>query len=126
MAAAAPTSDVPEEVTLDLDMSEDVAEEAPAPAPKKKAAKAKKDDLKKIEGIGPKIAEHLTNGGIVTFADLAAAPISRLEEILEAAGPRYRMHNPATWPQQAGLAAEGKWDELEKLQDELDGGKPKE
>ncbi len=125
MAAAAPASDVPEEVTLDLDMSEDVKEEAPAPVAKK-ASKAKKDDLRKIEGIGPKIAEHLGNGGIITFADLAGAKIERLQEILDNAGPRYRMHNPATWSQQADLAANGKWDELEKLQDELDGGKPKE
>ncbi|MEJ6796117.1 MAG: 50S ribosomal protein L21, partial [Flavobacteriales bacterium] len=28
-----------------------------------------------------------------------------------------------TWPAQAKMAAEGKWDELKKWQDELDGGK---
>jgi len=33
------------------------------------------------------------------------------------------MHDPGSWPQQAGLAAEGKWDELQTLQDNLDGGK---
>jgi len=36
---------------------------------------------------------------------------------------RYKMHDPTTWPKQAKLAADGKWDELKKLQDELDGGK---
>ncbi len=99
-------------------------EEAPkaAPAPKA-AAKGAKDDLKKIEGVGPKIAEHLNNGGLMTFADVAAAPVERLQEILDAAGPRYRIHNPGSWPEQAALARDGKWDELQELQDRLDGGK---
>lgn len=99
---------------------------APAAPAAKAPAKGKKDDLRKIEGIGPKIAEHLGAGGIITFADLAAAPISQLKEILEKAGPRYKMHIPDTWPQQAKLAADGNWDELKVLQDKLDGGRPLE
>jgi large subunit ribosomal protein L27 len=86
-------------------------------------ASGKPDDLKKIEGIGPKIAELLIAEGIITFADLAAASVERIQEILDAAGPRYRVHNPSTWAQQADLAANGKWDELDALQKELDGGK---
>lgn len=82
-----------------------------------------KDDLKKIEGIGPKIAEHLNKGGIHTFADLGKAKQARLKEILAAAGPRYKMHNPGSWPKQSKLAAKGKWNELKALQDKLDGGK---
>ncbi len=89
----------------------------------KKKKKVKLDDLKVIEGIGPKIEGLLKDGGIKTWADLAAAPVSRLQEILTAAGDRYRMHKPDTWPQQAGLAAKGDWDALDKLQDELNGGK---
>ena len=81
------------------------------------------DDLKKIEGIGPKIAGLLNDAGIVTFANLADAKIDDLKKILDDAGSRYRMHDPSTWPQQAKLAADGKWDELQKLQDELDGGR---
>jgi len=81
------------------------------------------DDLKKIEGIGPKISELLQNGGIKTFAQLADAKVEKLKEILEAAGSRYKMHDPTTWPQQSALAATGKWDELKVLQDELQGGK---
>lgn len=92
-------------------------------APKKAAAKTAADDLKKIEGIGPKIAEVLQEGGIATFAELAAAKPAAIKEILEKAEGNYAAHDPGTWPKQAKLAAAGKWDELKKLQDELDGGK---
>ena len=87
----------------------------------KEATKA--DDLKKIEGIGPKIAGILNESGIVTFEDLANTEVDKLKEILSEAGSRYKMHDPTTWPQQAKLAAEGKWDELKEWQDKLDGGK---
>ena len=91
-----------------------------APAKKAPAKKAAKDDLKKIEGIGPKIAETLTAAGIATFADLAKAKPAKISEIIE--GVRGN-HVPDTWPKQAKMAADGKWDELKKWQDELDGGK---
>ncbi len=98
-------------------------EEAAAAAPKaaKKAEGA--DDLKKIEGIGPKCAEHLNAGGIHTFDDLAKAKLADVKDILEKAGPRYNIIDPTTWAEQATLASAGKWDELKVLQDELDGGK---
>ena len=83
---------------------------------------AKPDDLKKIEGIGPKIAEILISNGIKTFSDLASAEAEKIREMLKEAGGRFASHNPETWPAQAKLAADGKWDELKKWQDELDGG----
>ncbi len=88
------------------------------PAAKKATGKA--DDLKKIEGIGPKIASTLVEAGIATFADLAKAKPEAISEII--AGVRGN-HVTDTWPAQAKLAADGKWDELKKWQDELDGGK---
>ncbi len=94
------------------------------PQKKKLAVKRiKKDDLKKIEGIGPKIASILIEKQIDTFEKLSVTAVSILEEILKEAGSRYKMHKPDTWPQQAKLAFENKWDELKKLQDKLDGGK---
>jgi large subunit ribosomal protein L21 len=87
-------------------------------APKKSTAKA--DDLKKIEGIGPKIASTLADAGIVTFADLAKADSAKVSEII--ADVRGN-HVTDTWPAQAQMAADGKWDELKKWQDELNGGK---
>ncbi|WP_291962299.1 50S ribosomal protein L21 [Maribacter sp.] len=94
---------------------------APVAAPKAKAKKAsaKGDDLKKIEGIGPKIAETLNNAGISTFAELAKTDAAKISEII--ADVRGN-HVTDTWPKQAELAADGKWDELQKWQDELDGG----
>lgn len=91
----------------------------------KKAVKAdsKPDKLTKVEGIGPKIAEKLNEAGFMTFKDVANATLEQLKAVLDEAGSRYRMHDPGTWAEQADLAANGKWDELEKLQDELDGGK---
>jgi predicted flap endonuclease-1-like 5' DNA nuclease len=85
-------------------------------------ASSKKDDLTKVEGIGPKIKELLYNAGIYTFEQLSKTATDKLKQILDDAGPRYRMHKPLTWAQQAKMAAEGKWDELKKWQDELKGG----
>lgn len=100
-----------------------IAVKAAAPAPAAPSAKAKKDDLKKVEGVGPKIASLLNEAGIITFAQLAATSADRIKEILSDAGSRFSFHDPTTWPQQASMAAEGKWDELKELQDKLDGGK---
>lgn len=95
-----------------------------AVATKPKASKkTAKDDLKKIEGIGPKIAAILVANGIKTFQDLGQAKVKQLEAILKAEGPRYSMHKPSSWPKQAKLAASGKWEQLKVLQDKLDGGK---
>ncbi len=100
------------------------AKAAPAAtSPSPSTGSSKPDDLRKIEGIGPKIAEHLSAAGIITFADLASANIDKLKEVLTNAGPRFKMHDPQTWPQQAELARDGKWDELQVLQDKLDGGR---
>ncbi len=87
---------------------------------KKSATKA--DDLTKVEGVGPKIAGLLVDAGIKSFALLAKASSKKLTSILDAAGPRYKMHNPKSWPEQAKLAKNGEWDKLQKLQDKLKGG----
>ena len=93
---------------------------APKAKPAAKKATGKPDDLKKIEGIGPKIASTLVEAGISTFAQLAKTKSEKISEII--ANVRGN-HVTDTWPAQAKLAAEGKWDELKKWQDELDGGK---
>ncbi len=92
-----------------------------AKASVKVAAKAiiKNDDLKVIEGVGPKMATILNEAGIITFKQLATTKVTTLREILAAAGPRYKMHNPSNWAKQAKLAAAGRMDELKNLKVEL-------
>ncbi|NQU51685.1 MAG: 50S ribosomal protein L27 [Bacteroidetes bacterium] len=76
-----------------------VLEEKPvAEAPKEEA---KGDDLKKLEGVGPKLAEILVEAGIVTYADLAGSSVEKLKVILEAAGSRYASKDPAPWIEEA-------------------------
>ena len=96
-----------------------------APKASKKAApkkSSKGDDLKKIEGAGPKAAEALVNAGLDTFAKVAKTDAAKLSEILTEASSRLSHIVTDTWPKQAALAADGKWDELKELQDRLEGG----
>jgi predicted flap endonuclease-1-like 5' DNA nuclease len=79
------------------------------------------DDLKIVEGIGPKISSVLQTAGITTWAQLAATNADTLKQILREAN--IRLGDPTTWPEQAALAAEEKWDELTTLQDSLKGGR---
>jgi ribosomal small subunit protein bTHX len=98
---------------------------APAKKTATKKAAAKGDQLTKIEGIGPKVMEVLGESGIASFADLAKTESAKIAEILVAANSRYKMFDPTTWPEQAKMAADGKWDELKVWQDAHDGGKKK-
>ncbi|HEY8092972.1 MAG TPA: hypothetical protein VID93_04295 [Acidimicrobiales bacterium] len=81
------------------------------------------DDLKVIEGIGPRIEEVLQGAGITTWTKLAQASPEQLRSVLTAAGSQYNAHDPTTWPQQAVLALGGHWDALKILQDGLRGGR---
>lgn len=95
-----------------------------APAPVAPATDVKKDDLTKIEGIGPKIQEILYSSEMTTFQAVSECEPQMIRTWLAAAGGQMATHNPETWPMQAKLAADGKWDELKKWQAESDGGKP--
>ena len=81
------------------------------------------DDLKVIEGIGPKMEVLLNNSNIYTWKKLSKTGIGELKRILKAAGSKYQIHDPSSWPEQAGLAASWSWTELEMLQEELKGGR---
>ena len=81
------------------------------------------EDLKIIEGIGPKIEGLLKEAGIANWSDLASASVDTLQGVLEKAGNRYKLAKPDTWPQQAELATKGQWSALKTLQDQLDGGR---
>ena len=90
---------------------------------KVKTKNKKVDDLTKIEGIGPKTAGILEKAGYKTFADLASSKVGDLRKLLEE--NKLGQFDPKTWSKQARLARDEKWDELKKLQDELDGGRKK-
>ncbi len=118
-----------------------------APAPKKAAAKPKavaslaavpfdadaakavfgkrikQDDLKIVEGIGPKIEGLFHNFGVKTWKALSETSVAKCQEVLDSGGERYRIHDPASWPMQAKMAYEGQWKKLAKWQDDHKGGK---
>jgi len=76
-----------------------------------------------VEGIGPKIEELYHNAGIKTWKELSETTVEKSQAILDEAGERFSVHNPATWSKQAELAYQGKWQELKDWQETLDGGK---
>ena len=99
------------------------AEEKKAPAAKATKKKAGKgDDLTKIEGVGPKAAEALANAGLESYESVAGAKPEAIKEILTEASSRMAHLDPTSWPKQAAMAAEGKWDELKEWQDNAKAG----
>lgn len=104
--------------------TEPPASSEPAPSP---ASAPAHDDLTIIEGIGPKISAALAAAGIRTYADLAAAPETRIREILSQAHLRIVGSVSAsipTWGEQAALAAAGRFDALKAWQAEHKPGRP--
>lgn len=80
------------------------------------------DDLTIVEGIGPAIGRLLNEHGVHTFTELSLKSVDELYAILKAGGERFRNHHPHTWPRQAEMAAQNRWEELRAWQDSLDGG----
>lgn len=119
-AAASPVT-AETEVALPESAAPPAAPSASAPAAPPQ--KDERDNLKIVEGIGPKIQSILYEAGIETLTQLAETDPEALRDILIAASPRMRGHDPKTWPVQAGLAADGKIDELKAWQKELKGGR---
>ena len=76
------------------------------------------DDLTIIEGITIEVASLLKQKGINTWKELANTSADRCREIVDNSGRSNEVHQPATWPEQARLAYEGKWAELRRWQNE--------
>lgn len=83
-----------------------------------------KQDLTKIEGIGPKIEGLLNDKGIINYEQLSNTRVDFLEAMIKDAGNNFAAHRgmTLTWPAQAKLAEMGQWDELYKWQEVLKGG----
>ncbi|SHI67042.1 hypothetical protein SAMN04487911_104129 [Arenibacter nanhaiticus] len=83
----------------------------------------KENDLKVVEGIGPKIQLLFHSSDITTWQALSESSVSKCQEVLLSGGDRYKIHDPSSWPLQAKMAYEGKWKELQRWQDEHKRGK---
>jgi predicted flap endonuclease-1-like 5' DNA nuclease len=83
----------------------------------------KQDDLKLVEGIGPKIEGMFKDHGIKTWKALSETSLAECQKILDTGGTRYKIHDPASWPMQSKMCYEGKWEELAKWQEEHKHGK---
>lgn len=93
----------------------------PAKAPK--AAVAGQDNLTRIEGIGPKVAQALYDSGVTTFAQLATLTAEALTKMVkEDKGVRI-VGDAATWPKQAKFIVDGDDAGLKTYQDLLVGGR---
>jgi len=76
------------------------------PAASEPAGTEPEDDLKRIEGIGPKMSAALRNAGIRTYARLAETDVTELRSAIEAAGLTFAP-SLVTWAAQARLLADG-------------------
>ena len=81
------------------------------------------DDLKIVEGIGPKIEGLFHNYNIKTWKALSRVSVAKCREVLDSGGEKYRLHDPASWPMQAKMCYQGKWKELYRWQEEHKHGK---
>lgn len=81
------------------------------------------NNLKIVEGIGPKIEKILKTADITNLEVLSNADLDTLKAILKKAGGRFRLAVPDTWAKQADMAVKGDLEALKKYQDHLDGGK---
>ncbi|EGD44197.1 LigA [Nocardioidaceae bacterium Broad-1] len=93
-------------------VAREAAEQKPEPEPQ---------DLKRIEGIGPKIDAALKAQGYVTYARVAAATEDELRAAIKAEGVRFAP-SASSWARQAQLLADGDEDGLKEFQDYLVGG----
>jgi predicted flap endonuclease-1-like 5' DNA nuclease len=85
--------------------------------------KVSQDDLKIVEGIGPKIEGLFHNYNIKTWKALSRTSVAKCHEVLDSGGEKYRVHDPASWPMQAKMCYENKWNQLHRWQEEHKHGK---
>ena len=79
------------------------------------------DDLTKLGGVGPKLAEAMQTAGITRFAQITEMGVDGVGKRLSENGVRYAKAAAATWAEQAKLAAQGDWKGLKAYQEALKG-----
>lgn len=85
-----------------------------------------RDDLKEIAGINPRTEAILNDIGVFRFEQLAHTPVTTVRRVLAERGPLLHTYDPATWPAQAMLANEGRWDELRIWQEQMRRGESRD
>ena len=98
----------------------EAAQATEVPAPNETEPDAP-DNLRRIEGIGPKIAAALVAAGYPTYAKIAAATEDELREAVAGQGIKFAP-SAATWADQARYLVDHDEDGLEEYQDYLVGG----
>ncbi|MUH51236.1 MAG: hypothetical protein F2789_08495 [Actinobacteria bacterium] len=77
------------------------------------------NDLTLVIGIDAEVNSLLRARDIVSWWDLATAPIGSLRTMLDAARPALRALDPSSWPTQARLLAHGNWQQFKNITDRL-------
>jgi predicted flap endonuclease-1-like 5' DNA nuclease/predicted nucleic acid-binding Zn-ribbon protein len=111
----------PEEMVLEVSehsISES-SEPEPSPSGNSQPIEGAPEDLKVVEGIGPKIELLLKESGIKGLKDLSIVPVEDLKEILAKGGTRYRLNDPTSWPEQARLLVSGELDKFKSFTSDL-------
>ncbi len=90
------------------------AVEIEAPRSEAKRLPIKKDDFRKLKGVGPKSAEALYRARVYSFEQLGLMDLEKLEGILKK--NNLPASGAAFWQKQASLAAAEEWKLFEKLQ----------
>lgn len=81
------------------------------------------DEIQVVEGIGPKVGKLLKHEGIDTWAKLAAAKPLALKDLLAIqSDENFHSISPNSWPIQAQLLMDGKWDAFKAYSTYLIGG----
>jgi predicted flap endonuclease-1-like 5' DNA nuclease len=79
------------------------------------------DDLTRLTGIGPKLAEAMKAAGIRSYAQLTSMSTEEISQALAGSNIRYTKANAESWAEQAKLAAAGDWKGLKAHQAALKG-----
>jgi predicted flap endonuclease-1-like 5' DNA nuclease len=87
------------------------AKSRPAPQKEAVAVAEPSDDLTQLNGIGPRIASILNDGGITNYAQLEHSNGGDLRQII-ATGGALPPASIDTWPTQASYASRGDWSGL--------------
>ena len=118
-----PESHIVEQEDMVLEVSEhsisESSEPEPSPSGNSQSVDDTPEDLKVVEGIGPKIELLLKESGIKGLKDLSIVPVEDLREILAKGGTRYRLNDPTSWPEQARLLVSGELDKFKSFTSNL-------